>query len=137
MRVGAALHNLGQFYLVQWQLEKAHIYYERALKIKGRVLGHGHTDYADTMYHLGTVMYLEGKENDSETLIRNSISILEEGGQVESFTCLRRLRYLSRILLKSNRLTEAENVQRRILHIMELSKGRKSLETAIAAEHRP
>ncbi|KAF9599803.1 hypothetical protein IFM89_001749 [Coptis chinensis] len=77
----------------------------------------------------------EGKENDSETLIRNSIGILEEGGQVESFTCLRRLRYLSRILLKSNRLTEAENVQRRILHIMELSKGRKSLETVIAAEH--
>lgn len=26
------------------------------LQIKGRVLGYGHTDYADTMYHLGTVV---------------------------------------------------------------------------------
>ncbi|KAF9619732.1 hypothetical protein IFM89_009074 [Coptis chinensis] len=91
------------------------------------------SDYADTMYHLGAVMYLEGKENDSETLIRNSISILEEGGQVESFTCLRRLRYLSRILLKSNRLTERLKMsRRRIPHIMELSKGRKSLGDVIA-----
>lgn len=26
------------------------------LQIKGRVLGYAHTDYADTMYHLGTVV---------------------------------------------------------------------------------
>ncbi|PIA28462.1 hypothetical protein AQUCO_06900023v1 [Aquilegia coerulea] len=134
VRVAAAFHNLGQFYLVQRKLREAHMYYEKALKIKGRVLGHGHPDYADTMYHLGTVMYLEGKERDSETLIQNSIKILEEGGQGESAICLRRLRYLSQIYLNSNRLTEAENVQRKILQIVELSKGWNSLDTVIAAE---
>ncbi|CAK9169776.1 unnamed protein product [Ilex paraguariensis] len=56
IRVGAALHNLGQFYLVQRKLEEARNCYQRALKIKRHVLGEGHTDYADTMFHLGTVV---------------------------------------------------------------------------------
>ncbi|KAL0463879.1 UNVERIFIED_CONTAM: hypothetical protein Slati_0275500 [Sesamum latifolium] len=51
IRVGAALHNLGQFYLIQRKLEKARVCYE----IKRRVLGEAHTEYADTMYHLGTL----------------------------------------------------------------------------------
>ncbi|CAN0913827.1 nphp3 [Linum grandiflorum] len=55
IRVGAALHNMGQFYLVQRKLEEACKCYERSLKIKGRVLGFNNPDYADTMYHLGTV----------------------------------------------------------------------------------
>ncbi|KAL6993258.1 hypothetical protein U1Q18_011373, partial [Sarracenia purpurea var. burkii] len=134
IRVGAALHNLGQFYLVQRKLEEARMCYERALKIKRRVLGQGHTDYADTMYHLGRVMYLQGKEKDAETLIQDSIRIMEEGGLRESTICLRRLRYLAQIYVKSNRLAEAENVQRKILHTMELSKGWNSLDTVIAAE---
>lgn len=133
IRLGAAFRNLGQFYLVQRKLEEARICYERALKIQGRVLGHGHTEYSDTMYHLGTVLYLQGKE-DSEDLIQDSVRILEEGGQGESFICVKRLRYLAQIYLKSNRPSEAETVQRKILHIMELSKGWNSLETIIAAE---
>ncbi|KAK9091444.1 hypothetical protein Sjap_024621 [Stephania japonica] len=130
VRVGVAYHNLGQFYLVQRKLEEARISYE----MKGRVLGLGHSDYADTMYHLGTVLFLQGKEKDSIALIQDSIRILEEGGQGESVPCLRRLRYLSQVLSKSNQLKEAENVQRKILHIMELSKGWNSLDTIIAAE---
>ncbi|KAK1313085.1 hypothetical protein QJS10_CPA06g02090 [Acorus calamus] len=59
VNVGAALHNLGQFYVVQRKLEEARVCYERALKnlvqIKGRVLGYAHLDYAETMYHLGKV----------------------------------------------------------------------------------
>ncbi|XP_058108325.1 uncharacterized protein LOC131251571 [Magnolia sinica] len=130
IRVGAALHNLGQFYLVQRKLEQARICYE----IKGRILGYGHTDYADTMYHLGTVLYLQGKEKDAEALIRDSIRILEEAGLGESMTCIKRLRYLSQILLNSKQLQEAENLQRKILHTLELSKGWESLDTVIAAE---
>ncbi|KAF7136352.1 hypothetical protein RHSIM_Rhsim08G0019400 [Rhododendron simsii] len=133
IRVGASLHNLGQFYLVQRELVKAHPCYERALKIKKRVLGHDHTDYADTMYHLGIVLHLQGKE-DSESLIQESIRIMEEGGHGESGICLRRLRYLAQMYIKSNKLAEAENVQRKVLHIMELSKGWNSLDTVIAAE---
>ncbi|XAR73561.1 hypothetical protein NMG60_11007567 [Bertholletia excelsa] len=134
IRVGAALHNLGQFYIVQRKLEEARVCYERALKIKRRVLGHGHTDYADTMYHLGTVLHLQGKVKESETLINESIRILEDGGLGESIVCLRRLRYLAQIYIKSNQLMEAENVQKKILHSMELSKGWDSLHTIIAAE---
>ncbi|PHT99660.1 hypothetical protein BC332_29448 [Capsicum chinense] len=73
VRVAAALHNLGQFYLMQRKLEQAHGVYE----IKRRVLGEAHPDYADTMYHLGTVLYLQGKYKDSEAMIRDSIRILE------------------------------------------------------------
>lgn len=32
------------------------VYYEY-LQIKGRILGFGHTDYAETMYHLGRVRH--------------------------------------------------------------------------------
>lgn len=134
VRVAAALHNLGQFYLVQRKLEDARLCYERALKIKGRVLGHGHLDYADTMFHLGTVFHLEGKETDAETLIKDSIRILEEGGLGESMLCMRRSRYLAQIYIKANRRDEAEIIQRRILHAMELSKGWNSLDTIISAE---
>ncbi|RZC57973.1 hypothetical protein C5167_005282 [Papaver somniferum] len=94
------------------------------------------------MYHLGTVAfyiscllnsvvkYLQGKENDSVALIQDSIKILEvfliimfdESGLGQSVACLRRLRYLAQVFLKSNRLSEAENVQRKILHIREMSK---------------
>ncbi|KAL8142111.1 hypothetical protein V2J09_015143 [Rumex salicifolius] len=126
VRVGAALHNLGQFYLVQRKLEEAQACYE----LKGRVLGHGHTDYADTMYHLGTVLYLLGKEKDAEAFIEDSIRILEEAGQGESHICLRRLRYLA----QSNRLEEAEIIQRKALHIMELMKGWNTMDTVIYAE---
>ncbi|KAH7533243.1 hypothetical protein FEM48_Zijuj04G0109600 [Ziziphus jujuba var. spinosa] len=135
IRVGSAFHNLGQFYLVQRKLEEAHTCYERALKIKGRVLGLNHIDYADAMYHLGTVLYLQGKEKDAEALIQDSIRILEESGHEESIMCIRRLRYLAQVIyLRSNRPGEAENVQRKILHVMELIKGWNSLDTIIAAE---
>ncbi|KAL8125451.1 uncharacterized protein LOC141720450 isoform X1 [Apium graveolens] len=134
IRVGAALHNLGQFYLVQRKLDEACVSYERALKIKRRVLGEAHTDYADTMYHLGTVLYLLGKGNDSEALIRDSVRILEDNGQGESVICIRRLRYLAQIYIKSSRPEAAENIQRKILQKMELTKGWNSLETVIAAE---
>lgn len=135
VRVGAAFHNLGQFYIVQRKLEEARVCYERALKIKRRILGQGHADYADTMFHLGTAMYLQGNMKDAEILIQDSIRILEEGGQGESYTCIRKLRYLTQIYLKaSDRLHDAENIQRKILHIMELTKGWNSMETVIAAE---
>ncbi|KAG8383662.1 hypothetical protein BUALT_Bualt04G0037200 [Buddleja alternifolia] len=130
IRVGAALHNLGRFYLVQRQLEKARVCYE----VKRRVLGEAHTEYADTMYHLGTVLYLQGKEEESKDLISNSIQILEAGGQGESIICVRRMQYLAQMHSKLNRFDEAEILLRKILHMMELSKGWKSLDTVLAAE---
>ncbi|XP_050134890.1 uncharacterized protein LOC126610798 isoform X4 [Malus sylvestris] len=95
IRVGVAFHNLGQFYIAQRKLEEARTCYERALKIKGRVLGLNHSDYADTMYHLGTVLHLQGKEKDSEALIQDSIRILEDGGLGESMVCVKRMRSLA------------------------------------------
>lgn len=134
VRVGAAFHNLGQFFLVQRDLEKARGCYEHALKRKRRVLGETNTDYADTMYHLGTVLYLLGKVKDSEDLILNSIRILEESGQGGTIICIRRLQYLAQMYVKSNRFAEAEILLRKILHMLELSKGWKSLDTVITAE---
>ncbi|KAJ6396504.1 hypothetical protein OIU77_021518 [Salix suchowensis] len=134
IRVGAALHNLGQFYLMQRKLDEADKCYERAVKIKRRVLGLNHTDYADTLYHLGTVLYLLGKEKDAEAIIQESIKILEENGMGDSITCIRRLQFLSQMYLKSNRLSEAEDVQRKVMQIMELSKGWNSMDTVIVAE---
>lgn len=134
MRVGATLHNLGQLYLVQRKLEEARACYERALKLKGRVLGYNHPDYAETMYHLGTVLHMLGKNTDAEALILDSLKILEEGGQGESMAYIRRLRYLSQIYIRSNRLAEAEKLQRKLLHMMELSKGWNSMEAITAAE---
>ncbi|GAA0159217.1 hypothetical protein LIER_16047 [Lithospermum erythrorhizon] len=130
VRVGAAIHNLGQFYIVQQKLEHARVSYE----IKRRVLGEGHPDYAETMYHLANVLYLQGNENDSEALVLDSVRILEEGGLGASPTCIKRMQFLAQIYAKSNRFAEAENMQRRILHLIELSKGWNSLDTVIAAD---
>ncbi|KAK9950851.1 hypothetical protein M0R45_006317 [Rubus argutus] len=153
IRVGSAFHNLGQFYIAERKLDEARICYE----IKRRVLGLNHTDYADTMYHLGMdrvfkgenrkkrrkkgicvencrVLHLQGKEKDSEALVQDSIRILEDAGQGESIMCFKRMRYLAQIYLKSNRFEEAEKIQRKILHIMELTKGWNALDTVITAE---
>ncbi|XP_076955591.1 uncharacterized protein LOC143630478 [Bidens hawaiensis] len=67
------------------------------------------------MYHLGRVLYLQGKVKDAEALIKDSIQILE-------------------IYMNSSNLTDAVNTRRKILHTMEVSKGWDSLETVIAAE---
>ncbi|XP_020531338.1 kinesin light chain 3 isoform X3 [Amborella trichopoda] len=135
IRVGFAFHNLGGFYLLQGKLEQARMCYEqRALKIKGHVLGLANEHYATTLFHLGEVFYLQGKLKDSEALIRDSIKILEEAGKGESVTCIKRMRRLAQILLESNQLHEAEKIQRKILHVLELSKGWTSLDTVLAAE---
>ncbi|PWA53297.1 pentatricopeptide repeat (PPR) superfamily protein [Artemisia annua] len=65
--------------------------------IKRRMLGENHADYAETMYHLGKVLYLQGNGKDAESLIKDSIRILEDGAQGESSLCMRRLRYLVQI----------------------------------------
>ncbi|MCI24088.1 kinesin light chain 3-like, partial [Trifolium medium] len=44
------------------------------------------------------VLYLQGKERDAETIIKESISMLETGGEGESFVCIRRLRFLSQVI---------------------------------------
>ncbi|KAL0397058.1 UNVERIFIED_CONTAM: hypothetical protein Scaly_0154200, partial [Sesamum calycinum] len=115
------IRELGHNNTIQRKLEKARVCYE----IKRRVLGEAHTEYADTMYHLGTVLpantavlslltvmgfasvlsllsisantvlHLQGKEKDAEDLIVDSIRILEAGGRGESFLCLRRMQYLA------------------------------------------
>ncbi|CAK9164067.1 unnamed protein product [Ilex paraguariensis] len=131
IRVGAALHNLGQFYLVQRKLEEARNCYQISftyVKVKAR------SGVCDSSIMEINVLYLQGKEKDSEALIQDSIWILEQGGLGESMICIRRLRYLAQIYVKSNRPADAENVQRKILRMMELSKGWNSLDTVIAAE---
>uniref|UniRef100_J3N1P5 Uncharacterized protein n=1 Tax=Oryza brachyantha TaxID=4533 RepID=J3N1P5_ORYBR len=128
IRVGTALHSLGICYHLQHKFALAQTCYE----IEGRVMGVGHPEYASTMYLLGKVLSQQGK--DAEALIEESISILEESGLGESPTCIQRMRYLSTELIKLNRLAEAENWQRKILHNLELSKGWDSLDTTNAAE---
>ncbi|KAG4399676.1 hypothetical protein GLYMA_08G281500v4 [Glycine max] len=71
------------------------------------------------------VLYLQGKERDAEAFIKDSIRMLEEGGERESFVCIRRLQYLSQIYMNSQQFVEAELVQRKILHVVELSKSSK------------
>ncbi|GAU22418.1 hypothetical protein TSUD_123050 [Trifolium subterraneum] len=142
--VASACNNLAELYRVKKAFDKAEPLYLEAIKIleesfgpddiKRRVLGYGHSECSDTMYQIGMVLYLQGKERDAETIIKESISMLETGGEGESFVCIRRLRFLSQLYLKSNRLDEAEMIQRKILNIMELSKGWYSLDTVIAAE---
>ncbi|XP_047092990.1 uncharacterized protein LOC124705027 [Lolium rigidum] len=130
IRVGTALRNLGQYYHIQRRFDQAQSCYE----IEGRVMGLGHPDYADTMYLLAKVLRQQRKGNDAEALIRESIRILEEAGLGESPKCIHRMRFLSLDLVRSKRLVEAENLQRKILHNLELSKGWDSLDTIMAAE---
>ncbi|KAF2933163.1 hypothetical protein DAI22_04g061000 [Oryza sativa Japonica Group] len=132
IRVGTALHSLGICYHLQRKFALAQTCYEVPFTIEGRVMGIGHPEYASTMYLLGKVLSQQGK--DAEALIEESIRILEESGLGESPICIQRMRYLSTELIKSNRLAEAENWQRKILHNLELSKGWDSFDTTNAAE---
>ncbi|KAG0525265.1 hypothetical protein BDA96_06G041000 [Sorghum bicolor] len=134
IRVGTAVHSLGICYHLQLKLAQAQTCYERALKIEGRVMGIGHPEYAGTMYLLAKVLSLQGKRKNAECLAEESIRILEEAGLGDSPTCIQRMKYLSRELIKSKRFADAEIWQRKILHVLELSKGWDSLDTAIAAE---
>ncbi|XP_037423415.1 kinesin light chain 3-like isoform X1 [Triticum dicoccoides] len=134
IRVGAAFRNLGQYYYIQRRFDQAQTCFERALKIEGRVMGLGNPDYANTMYLLAKVLSQQGKGKDAEALIRESIRILEEAGLGESPACIQRMKFLSLELVKSKQLAEAENLQRKILHNLELSKGWNSLDTTAAAE---
>uniref|UniRef100_A0A453QJJ1 MalT-like TPR region domain-containing protein n=1 Tax=Aegilops tauschii subsp. strangulata TaxID=200361 RepID=A0A453QJJ1_AEGTS len=85
-------------------------------------MGLGNPDYANTMYLLAKVLSQQGKGKDAEALIRESIRILEEAGLGESPACIQRMKFLSLELVKSKQLAEAENLQRKILHNLELSK---------------
>ncbi|XP_060185831.1 uncharacterized protein LOC132615284 [Lycium barbarum] len=86
-------------------------------KDKEGVLGEAHPHYADTIYHLGTVLYLQGKYKDSEALVHDSIWILEYGSQGESMICTKRMRQLAEVVL-----------------CCICTKGGTSLEAIIAAE---
>ncbi|CAK9168299.1 unnamed protein product [Ilex paraguariensis] len=140
IRVGAALHNLGQFYLVQRKLEEARNCYQAIFICNvQKLIFSMRPDNIVVFVVAFFPQYfgqraLKGKEKDSEALIQDSIWILEQGGLGESMICIRRLRYLAQIYVKSNRPADAENVQRKILRMMELSKGWNSLDTVIAAE---
>ncbi|KAE8774294.1 kinesin light chain 3 [Hordeum vulgare] len=132
IRVGAAFRNLGQHYYIQRRFDQAQTCFE--VPIEGRVMGLGNPDYANTMYLLAKVLSQQGKGKDAEALIRESIRILEEAGLGESPACIQRMKFLSLELVKSKQLAEAENLQRKILHNLELSKGWNSLDTTAAAE---
>ncbi|XP_059307253.1 uncharacterized protein LOC132058881 isoform X2 [Lycium ferocissimum] len=133
VRVAAALHNLGQFYLMQRKLEQARGVYERALKIKRRVLGEAHSDYADTMYHLGTVLYLQGKYKDSEALVRDSIRILEDGGQGESMICTKRMRQLAEGWTSLETVIAAERLALTLQSLGNLKEAQELLERCLEA----
>ncbi|CAH2079624.1 unnamed protein product [Thlaspi arvense] len=120
VRVGATLHNLGQLYLVQRKLEEARVCYE-----------------VITIANLPVSLYYICKEKKQMRKLLFWILLKylrHEGGQGESMTYIRRLKYLSQIYVRSNRLAEAESIHRKILHLMELSKGWNSMEAVTAAE---
>ncbi|OAE25556.1 hypothetical protein AXG93_2022s1070 [Marchantia polymorpha subsp. ruderalis] len=129
--VGFALHNLAGTYLLQRKFDEARKCYE----IKERKLGQNHPEYANTLFHLGEVLRLQGNYKDAEELIRDSIRILEEGGVGHSQTTIRRMGRLVEILTLTGQMQEAENLQRKILHVLELSQGVEATNTTMAAEN--
>ncbi|CAM6110527.1 unnamed protein product [Calypogeia fissa] len=108
---------------------------QRSLEIKEKELGRNHPEYANTMFHLGEVLRLQGKFAEAEKLIRESINILQEGGVGHSQVVMRRMGRLVEILSQAGQLKEAEKLQRKILHNLELSQGVESSNTTTAAEN--
>ncbi|KAG0576800.1 hypothetical protein KC19_5G108600 [Ceratodon purpureus] len=87
------------------------------------------------MFHLAEVLRLQGKLEDAEHLILDSLRILEEGGVGHSQQAVRRMSRLAEILVHTGKLQEAENIQRKILHILEMLQGPESLSTITAADN--
>ncbi|URE19758.1 Kinesin light chain [Musa troglodytarum] len=134
--VASSCNNLAELYRVKKAYEKAEPLYLEAINILEDTFGAVDVRVGAALHNLGQfylalrkleqarkcyeralkVLHLQGKEKEAEDLIRESIRILE-------------------IPLNSNRLAEAENFQRKILHILELSKGWDSIDTVIAAEN--
>lgn len=132
---GSALHNLGGFYLLQRDFDSAKEYYERALKAKGGALGQQHPEYAASLFHLAEVVKLQGSPLDAAALVRQSLSILEEAGMVETLDGLRRYGRLAQILIEAKKVEEAEPVQRRILQMFEAMGKADTLDMAVACEN--
>eukprot|EP00854_Cymbomonas_tetramitiformis_P014892 gene14892-17605_t len=97
--VAAALNNLAELYRVQRNFSKAEPLYLEALNI--------------------IVVKLQGSPLDAAALVRQSLSILEEAGMVETLDGLRRYGRLAQILIEAKKVEEAEPVQRRILQMFE------------------
>lgn len=60
---------------------------------------------------------------------------IQEGGVGHSQQAVRRMSRLAEILVHTGKLQEAENIQRKILHILEMLQGPESLSTITAADN--
>ncbi|GAQ89974.1 hypothetical protein KFL_005840070 [Klebsormidium nitens] len=133
--VGQAMHNLAGCYLVQRNFDMAREYYEQALEIKGKALSTAHPEYANTQFHLGEVLRLQGRHDDAATLMRGSVKILEEGGAAHTPSVIRKMARLAEILVDRRELAEAEKLQRKVIHAVEMVQGPKSAALATASEN--
>ncbi|OWM64377.1 hypothetical protein CDL15_Pgr020344 [Punica granatum] len=129
--VASACNNLAELYRVMKAFDKAEPLQLEAINILEDSFGPEDIRVGVAFHNLGQlylvqrkledacscyqVLHLQGKEKESEALIVDSIRILE-------------------LYLKSSRPVDAENVQRKILHALELVKGWDSLDTVMAAE---
>ncbi|KAL0669579.1 hypothetical protein Bca4012_032283 [Brassica carinata] len=129
--VASACNNLAELYRVKKEFDKAEPLYLEAVSILEEYYGPEDVRVGATLHNLGQLYLVQRKLEEARSCYERA---LKDNGQGESMTYIRRLRYLSQIYIRSNRLADAENIHRKLLHMMELSKGWNSMETVIAAE---
>ncbi|OEL24579.1 hypothetical protein BAE44_0014401, partial [Dichanthelium oligosanthes] len=109
--VASALNNLAEFYRLTKEYEKAELLYLEAIEILEESYGSDDIRVGTALHSLGMcyhlqhkfaqaqtcyeVLSLQGKRRGAESLIEESIRILEEAGLGESTTCIQRMTYLS------------------------------------------
>ena len=107
--VGAALHNLGGFYLYTHDGRKAEAALRRALRAKLYSVGRAHPEYARTLFFLSEALRIQhGPCDAAVAALQEGIDIMAKLGAGNTDASLRQMVRLVELLCQCGRCAEAE-----------------------------
>ncbi|XP_048547937.1 uncharacterized protein LOC125527474 isoform X2 [Triticum urartu] len=129
----SALKNLAEFYVLRKEFEKAEPLFLEAIEILEQSFGPDDIRVGTALRNLGQHYHLQNRFDQAQTCYERALkiqgSVVGPGHPDYANT----MYLLARELMNLKQLDEAENLRRKILHIMELSKGWDSFGTTVAA----
>lgn len=112
--IGAALHNLGGFYLYTQDGQKAEVVLRRALKAKLFSVGRGHPEYARSLFFLSEALRIQhGPCDAAVSVLQEGIDTMSKLGAGNTDATLRQMVRLVELLCQCGRCAEAETLVHR------------------------
>jgi tetratricopeptide (TPR) repeat protein len=122
------LNKVGIYLKEQARYTESEQLFQRALEIRGKVLGPEHLEVAISLNNLASLYFRQGKYLETEPLYQRALGILEKALGVEDPIVATCLNNLVSLYLGQCRWTEAEPLCQRALGIKEKALGFEHLE---------